>query len=185
MSTLAKFTIEEFDRMIESSVFDRAHERRIELINGELREMNPPGPTHEDLVDFLNQWSVENVDTSKIRVRIQNSIGLPNSSSAPQPDVAWVNQKRYRDQRPGSRDVLLVIEVADSSLIDDQSEKARIYAEAEIQEYWIVNIPHRCVEVYREPDHETYQSIAQYDSAFVAPLACSDAKLSIRELFEL
>jgi Uma2 family endonuclease len=147
--------------------------------------MTPPGPFHEDVVDFLTLWSVENLDKAKVRVRIQNSIGLPESESAPQPDVAWVTAKRYRDDRPATEDVLLVIEVSDATLVTDQRAKAAIYAEAGISEYWIVNIPHRCVESHREPVGGTYQQITRHDtSASLSPLCYPDVKLSVRELFQ-
>ena len=185
MSTYPKFSLEEYDRMIELGVFDSHSERRIELIHGELREMTPAGPTHEDAVDFLTCWSIENVDKNQVRVRIQNSIGLPESDSAPEPDVAWVKAGSYRDERPGAEVVLLVIEVADSSLVTDQREKANLYAEAGIPEYWIVNIPHWRIDCYRDPAGDTYQSVVRYDmTTSVSPLAFPGVKLKVRELFQ-
>ena len=89
--------------MIECGAFDPRRERRIELIYGELREMSPPGPTHEDLVDWLARWSMENTKKEEVRVRVQNSIGLPELDSAPQPDIAWVKPKNYRDALPAGR----------------------------------------------------------------------------------
>lgn len=184
MSTIAKFTLEEFDRMIKLGLFDPPYDRRIELIHGELIERNPPGPLHEDVIDYLTVWSVENLDKSIIRVRIQNSIGLPESDSAPQPDVACVKAKSYSEQRPAAEDVLLVIEVADSSLIGDQRVKAGLYAQAGIPEYWIVNIPHWCVECHRDPVGATYQTIQRYNrSESLSPLAAPKAILRVQELF--
>ncbi len=186
MSTIPRFTVAEFDRMIESGVFDSRRERRIELIYGELREMSPPGPTHEDLIDWLARWSIENTNKAEVRVRVQNPIELPDLDSAPQPDIAWVKAKSYRDNRPLAADVLLVIEVSNSSLDYDQREKARLYAEAGIKDYWIVNVPFWRVDVYREPAGETFQSITRYDQAArVSPLAFPEIQLSVRELFHV
>lgn len=184
MSTIAKFTLAEYDRMINLGIFDPPYERRIELIHGELLEMNPPGPLHEDVIDILTRWSVDNVDKAEIRVRIQNSVGLPESDSAPQPDVCWVKAKSYRERRPEADDVLLVIEVADSSLIDDQRVKAGLYAQAGIPEYWIVNIPHWCVECHRDPVGATYQAVQRYNrSESLSPLAAPNAILAVGDLF--
>ncbi len=185
MPTLVRFSLAEYDRMIAREVFDPRRDQRMELIRGEIREMTPPGPTHEEVIDVLNRWSFENLDQNQVRVRVQNSIGLPDSESAPQPDVAWVKAKSYREERPAAEDVLLLIEVSDSSLLYDQSEKARIYAEAGIPEYWIVNIPQFCVESYREPAGETYQTIVRYDMTdCLSPSAFPGVKLLVRDLFQ-
>lgn len=85
ISTIARLTIDEYDRMINSGVFEN---RRIELIHGELREMSPIGVPHEYAVDELNEWSIQNVPLDRVRVRIQHSIGLPELNSVPQPDVS-------------------------------------------------------------------------------------------------
>ncbi len=148
--------------------------------------MNPPGPMHEDLIDWLARWSMENTKKDEVRVRVQNSIGLPDTYSAPQPDIAWVKPQNYRDARPLVADVLLVIEISNSSLDYDQHDKARLYAEAGIKDYWIVNVPFWCVDVYREPQGETFQSMTRYDqTADVSPLAFPEVGLSVRELFHV
>ncbi len=185
MTRIARFSLAEYDRMIAREVFDLNRHRRLELIQGELREMTPPGPTHEVLIDRLAKWSFRNLGDDEAIVRIQNSIGLPDSESAPQPDVAWVEVKNYSAQRPAALDVLLLIEVSDSSLLYDQGEKSRLYAEAGIPEYWIINIPQFSVETYRDPTGESYQTLARYDTAdSVSPLAFSQVKLHVRELFQ-
>lgn len=185
MSTIPRFSLEEYDRMIQRGVFEEPHHRRIELIYGELREMSPPGPTHEEVIDLLNRWSMKHTDENNVRVRIQNSIGLPDWDSAPQPDVAWVKAKSYRDQRPSAEDVYLLIEVSETSLAYDRGEKAGLYARGGIGDYWIVNIPEFCVEVHRDPANETYQSIFRYDvTSAVSPLAFPEISLPIRDLFQ-
>lgn len=184
MSTIPRFSLEEFDRMIERGIFEEPHHRRIELIYGELREMSPPGPTHEEVIDLLTRWSIQNTKQHEVRVRIQNSIGLSDWDSAPQPDVAWVQAQSYRTQRPAADDVLLLIEVSETSLAYDRGEKAGLYAQAGIEDYWIVNIPEFCVEVHRDPANETYQSVSRYDvTSAVSPLAFPKISLPVQELF--
>ena len=184
MSTTLQLTLDEYDRMIEQGAFDGMREKRIELINGELREMPPPGPFHEDVTDRLTRWSATNTTPDQVRVRIQNSIGIPPSASAPQPDVAWVVEKSYQGYRPLPEDVLLVIEVADSSIGNDRFVKQSLYAEAEIAEYWIVNIPARCVEVHRNPENGSYRDIRAYGTnETVRPLAFPELELPVADLF--
>lgn len=156
MSTVARLSIGEYDRMIDSGVFEN---RRIELIHGELREMSAIGVPHEYAADELNEWSIQNVPLDRVRVRIQHSIGLAELSSVPEPDVAWVARLDYTRHRPTSADVLLLIEVSDSSLAYDRGEKARLYAQVGITDYWVVNIHDRCIEVRRQPAGKTFEDI--------------------------
>ena len=184
MSTSIQFTLSQYDRMIQQGVFDEMRDQRLELIRGEIREMSPPGPAHEEVIDLLNHWSVLNVSSRNVRVRIQNSIGIPDLDSAPQPDIAWVREKSYRDERPHSADVLLVIEVSDSSLSYDLGEKLELYAEAGIVEYWVVNIPHWQVEVYRDPQGRRYQKKSVHDvGQAISPTAFDDLELPVSYLF--
>ena len=133
MSTVARLTLGEFDRMVENGVFKPG--RRVELIKGELREMVPIGPTHEEAVDILTEWSLDNAPRDQVRVRIQNSIGIPDLQSVPEPDVVWVARKSYREARPSADQVYLLIEVAHSSLAYDRGEKSDAYAQRKSDAY--------------------------------------------------
>src|SRR5882724_2509947 len=114
MSTATRITVADYDRMITDGHFATGPKRhRIELIDGELRPMSPIGPIHERLVDILNEWSLTNLPREAAWVRIQNSIGIPELDSAPEPDVCWVRRRDYSTGRPLPADVLLVIEVSD------------------------------------------------------------------------
>ena len=174
MSTIARISLEQYEIMIEHGVFDGRHRQRVELIRGEIRQMNPIGVEHANAVDVLTEWSVKCVSGKPIRVRVQNPLLLPDSSSAPEPDVAWVAKRDY-SRHPLPDDVLLLIEVADSTLAADRGEKAELYAEANIREYWIVNLVDRCVEIFRDPVKGRYRdrSIAE-GGAELQPLCCPD-----------
>ncbi len=182
MSTGTRLTLEQLDQMIEAGYFD--DKPRMELIRGELREMVPIGPPHEDVVDTLNEWSIQKAPLKKVRVRIQNSVGLPELDSAPEPDVDWMKRKRYSKRRPVASDVLLLVEVAFSSLRYDRGEKADLYAEVGIRDYWIVNIVDFCVEVRRKPKDGVYQELLvhQLDET-VSPLHFPELKLPVSDLF--
>lgn len=177
-----KLSIDEYDRMIASGVFE--DDARVELIEGELHEMSPPGPTHEHVIDLLTEWAVPLGLKHGFRVRIQNSIGLPESVSAPQPDMAWVRKRSYRQRRPQTRDVLLVIEVADSSLRFDRRTKGAIYAAAKIPEFWIVNCGQETIEVYRDPGKDGYAAPQTFGvEEEVTALAAPDGPLSVGWVF--
>lgn len=183
MSTIARISLEEYDRMIASGCFDERRTDRIELIRGELRKMAAIGPAHENAVDFLTEWSVQNKPRD-VRVRVQNSVGLPKVTSAPQPDIAWVAAKRY-SRRPEAPDVFLVIEVAYATLNFDRDVKSKLYAKSGVNDYWIVNIRERCVEVRRQPSRSSYKSLATYSSGEVVhPLAFPDISLDVKALFD-
>jgi Uma2 family endonuclease len=173
MSTTTHLTLEEYDRMIRAGVFEREGNRyRAELIHGEILEMAPIGSLHEEVVDRLTEWSYANLRSKKVRVRVQNSIGLPELESAPEPDIVWVRKRDYSQGRPTSADVLLVIEVAESSLKYDSEIKAELYASTGIEEYWLVNLIDRRIEVRRQPQSGHYGSVEHFSGVEeVRPLA--------------
>jgi Uma2 family endonuclease len=178
VSTIARLTLAEYDRMIQSGVFDHGRRRRLEFIRGEIREMTPIGSPHEEVVDRLPRWSFKNLPEERVRVRVQNSIGLPELESAPEPDIAWVAERNYWRGRPTAADVLLVVEVADSSLPYDRGEKADLYAQAGIVDYWVVSIPGRAIEVHRDPQDGRYRSLETYRGEDeIRPLAMPELAL--------
>jgi Uma2 family endonuclease len=162
MSTVAHFSLTEYDRMIAAGVFDERERRRIELIFGEVRDMNPIGSQHETIVDRLTEWSFGVLPKGSVWVRVQNSIGLPGWSSAPEPDLVWVARRDYSLSRPTADDVFLVIEVAESSLAFDLGEKADLYASAGIPDYWVVDVLGQSIRVCREPSPEGYRDICSH-----------------------
>jgi Uma2 family endonuclease len=185
MSTAIRITVADYDRMIAEGYFAPGPKRhRIELIDGELRPMSPIGPIHERLVDILTEWSLTNLPREAAWVRIQNSIGVPELDSAPEPDVCWVRRRDYSAGRPVPADILLVIEVSDTSLAYDRGEKANLFAAAGVADYWVVNIPSRCLEVFRQPEANRFASrqvIRTPDE--VRPLAFPQAVLPVELLF--
>src|SRR5687767_2793427 len=114
MSVALRISFDEYMQMIADDAFDALRDRRIELINGELREMTPPGPDHSEAITRLDEWSIEARLKKLVRVRTENPIAIPEHDSAPQPDVTWVKVRPYRDRHPLPEEVLLLIEVADS-----------------------------------------------------------------------
>jgi len=183
MRTGLHLTMEEFDRMVERGAFDHLN-RKIELIRGEIREMNPAGPLHDGLIAYVNSWSARNSPPDVTLVTSQTGLSLPEQHSKPEPDVMWVKAGRYMHRHPTGADVQLAIEVSYSSLKTDLLEKAALYAEAGIVEYWIVDANAKCIHVFQKPVGGEYtdRTIAK-PGEYLAPQICSDAKLNISDLF--
>jgi Uma2 family endonuclease len=185
MSVGLRLTYAEYMRLVEEGAFDSLRDRRIELILGELRETMPPGPGHSEVVSRLNTWSAETAIKKLAKLRVQDPIGIPEADSAPEPDFVWQKILNPRDRYPLPAEVLLLIEVADSSLDGDCGEKADLYASVGIQDYWVVSLPERLVHVYRQPGDGIY---AEHFTASVGdeirPLALPQFVLRIADLLE-
>lgn len=181
MSTTLRLTPDEYDAMIAKGAFVGI-DRRIELIQGELREMNPAGPLHFDYINFLTRWSSDVTLADQCLIQVQGCIDLHDSR--PEPDITWLKPGRYTNCYPGAEDVLLLIEVAESSLSYDQGEKLKLYARAQIAEYWVIDVANRLVHQYRQSDGETFQSHRQFSpTEKISPQCQPEAELSLTELF--
>jgi Uma2 family endonuclease len=178
MSTVTRVTIAEYDRMIANGLFEPGEQHHVELIHGEIREMSPIGSPHEVVLDHLAEWSFIGLPKGKVWVRVQNSIGIPELDSAPQPDLAWVARRDYSRGRPVGEDVLLIVEVSDSSLRFDLSEKADLYAAAAISDYWVVNVSAHTIVVHRDPADGHYRTVQTYrESDELRPLRIPEVVL--------
>jgi Uma2 family endonuclease len=111
-------------------------------------------------------------------------VRIPVSDSEPEPDLFWAVQGDYFKRHPEPHEVLLLIEVAESSLPIDRGVKLGVYAEAGIADYWIVNLIDQQIEVYRKPVGREYQDKAIFrGDASVSPLALPEATLQPSRLF--
>jgi Uma2 family endonuclease len=162
MSIVAHFTIDQYMRMIDAGVFDDRDGRRIELFRGEVLEMSPIGDRHAWVVERLAALSIKMLDERRVHVRIQGPIVLPELVSRPEPDLAWVAAADYMNRSPGPDEIYLVIEVADTTWMYDSREKAELYAEAGIPDYWLVNVSDNYVIVHRDPTPKGYRSRQQH-----------------------
>ena len=184
MSTALHLTTDEFDAMVERGAFNHLL-KKIELFRGELREMNPAGPLHDGLIVYLNNWSVLEASKYGMLVTAQTGLNLVELDSRPEPDLMWLIKASYRKSHPCASDVRLAIEVSDCSLRSDLYEKARLYAEAKIVEYWIVDANAKWIHVFRQPvgGQFTERTIAMMGQK-TAPLAAPQAELDVGDLFE-
>jgi Uma2 family endonuclease len=148
---IARFSVEQYHRMVRSGAF--TEDDQLELIDGWVVKKTAKGPGHE----FTTGELAARFETqAPAGAHVRNQAPITLDGSEPEPDLAVVRGSRsaYRDRHPGAADVLLVVEVSDTTLATDRL-KARTYARAGIPEYWIVNLSERCVEVHREPSAES------------------------------
>jgi Uma2 family endonuclease len=183
MSTTLHLTLEEYSTMVNVGAFDR-FPRKVELIRGELIEMNPAGPLHDHLITYLTNWSVRNSDSKRTQITSQTGLSLPGQVSRPEPDLMWLRLGNFREHHPMAGDVQLAIEVAYSSLVYDLEEKRRLYAEAGIVEYWIVDALANCIHVFTRPNQGEYQKREIFKvGERLAPLIAPEAMLDLKDLF--
>jgi Uma2 family endonuclease len=176
-----RFTTEEYHRMGEVGIFDE--DDRVELIEGELIQMTPIGPRHAANVGRLTDLFTERLQR-RVIVWVQNPVHL-SPDSEPEPDIALLRRRAdyYATGLPRPEDVLLIIEVADTSLGYDRDTKVPLYAAAGIPEVWIADLQGDRLRVFRDPDAGEYRRVevlTRNDS--VAPLAFPDLQLSVDEL---
>ncbi len=145
------FTFDEFVQLWGAEVF--GPEERVELIEGEMFEMPGAEAPHANAVRNANRLLSRIVPNGYI-VDVQNPIRL-STDGAPLPDLAILYDREY-DTLPTEADVLLLIEVSDSTLRSNRGDKLRTYAKAGISEVWIVNVGAREIERYTVPHGETY-----------------------------
>lgn len=176
-----KLTADEYQRMGEAGIFHE--DERIELLDGEMYEMAPIGDDHIGDVNSLTYFFSLRLG-GRALVSVQNPIRLSDSSE-PQPDVVLLRPRDdfYRRGKARPEDILLLVEVARSSLEYDRLLKLPRYAAAGIVEVWIVNLIDERVEVYREPSGDTYTVQRQYSRGdTVAPAALPDVAIGVDEI---
>ncbi len=155
---LHRFTVAEYQRFVAIGAF--GEDDPIELLEGWVVEKMPRNPPHDSTISRVDRELRLQLPAAW-HARIQSS--LVTSDSVPEPDIAVVRgpAEAYDDQHPTGSDTALVVEVADSSVEVDR-DKSRIYAEAGIAIYWIVNIPDRQVEVFTGPQPQQRNYRARY-----------------------
>ncbi len=180
MSVRAKlWTREEYDRLVAAGALHP--EARVQLVQGEIVEITPQSAQHATALRRL-QKALETVFREGNEVRAQFPLALEEQSE-PEPDIAVVpgSLNDYRTHHPTT--ALLVVEIADTTLDFDRTRKRAIYAQAQIPEYWIINLVDRLLEVYRNPQGLAYLTAQRLgpDEA-IAPLAAPTVYLRVGDL---
>ena len=159
------FTVAEYYRMADAGIL--TEDDRVELIEGEILDMGPIGVRHAACVEKAAALVRERV--SGAMVRVQNPVHLSDRSE-PQPDLALVRAREdfYVTAHPGPQDVLLLIEVADSSVLYDRNRKIPLYARSGIPEVWLVDLATNAVEVHAAPGNGSYSHVERFERGTAA-----------------
>jgi len=171
-----RFTVEDYHRMVESGIL--TEDDRVELLCGEIVVMAPIGSRHMACVNRLLVAFEELGD--RVVKSIQNPVCLTDSE--PQPDLALLVPRAdyYASRVPLPADVLLLVEVAETSQIKDRDVKAPLYARNEIPEYWIVDLAADAIEVYRRPEDGRYRdSVRATAGEILRPLAFPEFPVAV------
>lgn len=163
-----RITVHDYHRMGEAGVL--APDARTELIEGEILDMAPIGSRHASVVDRLTRMFVAAIGERAI-VRIQGPLRLGDLSE-PEPDLALLKPRAdfYRDALPTAADVLLLVEVAETTQRLDRRVKVPLYARHGIPEVWVIDLENALVHLHRRPGGGTYADISATDRPAVTPV---------------
>jgi Uma2 family endonuclease len=176
---LRRWSRDEYGNMIATGLF--APGERVELIDGEIRTVTPQGSLHATALRLV-EIALQSSFGPGFDVRAQLPLAC-GTHSEPEPDVAVVagTPRDYREAHPAA--AFLVVEISDTTLEFDRQQKGSLYARSGIQEYWIVDLGNRCVEVYRDPGEGSYHFFRRFASGQrVSTLAAPGAEIDILDL---
>ncbi len=177
-----RFTVDEYERLAQARVLTQTD--RVELLDGEIVEMTPIGDRHASVVARLTSLFSRRLAERSI-VWAQNPIQLRAVRSMPQPDVVLVRPRAdfYSTGKPGADDVLLLIEVMDTSADTDRGVKVPLYARAGIAEVWLLDLTTDRIEVFRQPTVTGYRESESIEpSERLTPQAFPDLSLTVGDL---
>ncbi|WP_066379806.1 MULTISPECIES: Uma2 family endonuclease [unclassified Anabaena] len=176
---IAKWTVEEYHRMIEAGILS---DRQVELLTGEIIEMSPEGEPHaycsHEAANYLSSLLGD-----LATIRQAKPITLPNDSE-PEPDIAIVQRlgREYREHHPYPENIFWVIEYANSSLDKDLEIKSKIYAQAGILEYWVVNLQKLHLIIFRDILDGEYATKQTFLTGTIQPLAFPNVTVAVENI---
>jgi len=180
MVQTAKFSVKDYHRLVATGVFC---DRQIELLEGNLIELSPENPDHANRNHKLYKYLLARLD-GLADVRSAHPITL--ESSEPQPDIvlARLPYTLYDQRHPQPQDIYLIIEISLSTLDYDLNEKKQTYAKSGIEEYWIADLKHRRLIVFRNPIESDYLYRTELPSGPLFSSAFPDVQLEIDRFFQ-
>ncbi len=182
---LYRFTVAQYHRLIETGILTAND--RVELLEGWIIEKMTFNPPHNATVTRVNRRLIRLLPEEWL-LQVQGAISLRGSE--PEPDFAVIRgpEEEYSTRKPLPRDIALIIEVADSSLLEDRRYKASLYATAHIAEYWIINLVNSRIEVYTQPRRgrsPAYRQSRNYGRDEAIPLVLGGRELACIPVAEL
>ena len=176
------FSVQEYHRMAETGIL---HDKeRVELIEGEIVQMAPIGTRHFGCVMNVNRLCLARLGDRAVVSPRGPVVIAPRSE--PQPDLALLRPRAvpYSRGLPTPEDVLLAVEVADTTVRFDRLVKSRLYARAGIAEFWLCLVMDGAVEVHRGPGPDGYANVVRHGAGeMVSPLAFPDISFAVADFF--
>ena len=181
--TRRKLSADQFERLGETGIL--GEDARGELVEGEMIEMAPIGSLHASVVNTLSMLLARAVGDAAI-VSTQNPLRL-SEDNEPQPDLMLLHPKavRYRSQLPRPHEVILLVEVADTTLAYDRETKLPLNAKHGVREVWIIDLEGKRLEAYREPGADGYRAkLERASTDSIAPVALPSLTLRLASVLE-
>ncbi|BAU67440.1 hypothetical protein STA3757_48620 (plasmid) [Stanieria sp. NIES-3757] len=191
MTTLAKWSVDDYHLMIESGVLNN---RSVELLEGEIIEMSPEGPLHRFTNDAVAEYLRELL-RGRAKVFEAHPITLTNSphssrqggiirASEPEPDIAVVRlpNSNYLTHHPYPEDIYWLIEISNTTLEEDLGRKKKIYANASIDEYWVINLKTTEIIIFREPSGNDYKTKFTLDRGTITPITFPELQIEVARI---
>ncbi|MBD2082651.1 Uma2 family endonuclease [Leptolyngbya sp. FACHB-17] len=175
-----KWTVDRYHQAVEAGVFDDV---QVELLKGELVEMSPEGIPHAGLSSDAGDYLRDRLG-SRAKVREGHPITLPNNSE-PEPDLAIVEplgEVYITGHHPYPENIFWIIEYSNTSLQKDLEIKSKVYAEAGIREYWVINLKTRELNIFRDAVNGEYQHQVVLTDGRVNPLAFPEVEVEVARL---
>ena len=179
-----RFTVKDYHLMAQAGILHE--DDRVELIEGEIVEMSPIGSQHAGIVDRLTRL-LTRLTAETVIVRIQNPI-LLGAHSEPQPDISLLRSRQdfYTGSHPQAEHILLVIEVADTTIAYDREVKVPLYAREGVPEVWVVELATETVEVHRSLRPDGYgETLTLARGEILSPEALPTMALAVDDIFGL
>lgn len=179
--TRHQFTVDDLKQFVAAGVL--SEDDRVELIEGDLIDMSPINEPHADTVDLFTDHLVNQIGQTA-RVRFANPVRLSDLSIV-QPDIAVVRRQRYRQAHPIPDDILLLIEVSDSTLSFDLRTKTPLYARTGVPEVWIVDVNAQVIHRFRQPEGSGYRVAEELRAGDTLTIeALPHVSLAVAAIFE-
>ncbi len=175
-----QFSIQDYHQMLVAGIL--SEDERVELIQGEIIKMSPIGVRHASCVNRLLKLFLQSLG-DRVTVIVQNPVVLSNLSE-PQPDLALLLPRDdfYAAGHPQPQDILLLVEVADTTIESDRNIKVPLYASSEITEVWLIDVNEQVIEVFREPTANSYQSIQKFQTGEIFIQAFPDISFATERI---
>jgi Uma2 family endonuclease len=178
MKTLYQWSVAEYHHMIETGLLEG---KPVELLEGEVIEMSPEGIPHSFTNRSVGSY-LRQLLQDKALISEAHPITLDNSE--PEPDIAVVRlpDTIYATHHPYPEDIYWLIEISNKTLDKDLKEKTVTYARNGIPEYWVIDLPHKKLWVFTQPQSDQYQNCSEFTTGTIGPVAFRDLEVEINQL---